>query len=414
MARSTTVTSGQLKNGMRWVSASDPAALTVSFQMLTLAGARSEPKGKRGIAHLVEHLLFDGTSKHTAAELVSPIYDHGGELNAFTSNDLAVYHCRTLHDRLESMLQFFSEILYHSTFADEFIEKEKEVVLQEISMRTGNPVSLLSMVLLPKNAWAGTPAEDPVGGNEEDIRGITRRDVLDFVERQYRPENIVLSISGRVDSSKLEALLDQYFSFTVQVKERPPIPLAQGITQDQPKAYNMQIGGNDAVVAVAFPYDTETLEKYTDVLSNVLIDTMNSRLFIKLRTELALVYSIMPLSTSLRDVSLFGFVFSTKNDADNIKQTVETTLGELNEIATNGITTEELDRAKGFLVARARIALEDTMTLAAHYGEQLILDKPLKPYDDVITDIEALTTDDIQYAASELFSESRLNIAIIS
>jgi len=409
------VSQGTLANGMRWIAAHDSGAKTVSFQMLTLAGSRMDPKGKTGISHLVEHTLFDGTTKHTAEELVTQLSQYGGQLNAYTSNDLAVYHCKLRSEHLERILSFFSEILYESVFSDESIEREKDVVLQEITMRSSSPVSQLAMILIPQKAWKGTPAAEPVGGREADIRSITRKDVLRYVEQMYRPENIVLSIAGNISSlATLPTLLTQYFSFNVKNRPMPAIPLAKRIRQDETATYSMELNQKDAVVAMTFPYMTERLEKYVDVLSNVLMDTMNSRLFVELRTKTGLVYSVSPLSNQLRDVGLFGFLFMIDNKPEKVSEATNISLNVVDSIAVNGITADELSRAKTYITEQRLLALEDTMTLASFYGQELLLKGKVRPYQEVITEVKNLTLQDIQDAASQLFSISRLNIAILT
>jgi predicted Zn-dependent peptidase len=385
----------------------------MSFQMLTLAGSRMELEGKRGLAHLVEHLLFAGTSKHSANELVQQIYDYGGELNAYTNNDCCVVHCKLRAPHLEHMLSFFSEILYDSIFSDESIEREKKVVLAEIALRTGSPLAMLTMVLLPQRAWVGTPASQPVGGNEADIQSITRNDVVQFVERMYQPQNIVLSVSGNIPSNIAE-LLDHYFSYHVESRYMGEIPLATGVKQDQPQNYDTSDNNSDATIALAFPYDTEPFEKYVGVLSYALIETMSCRVFRKLRTELGLIYSVNTLSNSLRDISIFGFAFRTKNTDQNIKTCIDGSMAILKDVVQNGITVVELDRAKAFIVESMLLGLENTMTLAAYYGEQLLLKDEIVPYNDRIDEIRTITNDDIRRTASELFTTSRLNLAIIN
>jgi len=409
------VLTGTLSNGMRWIAAHDAGAKSVSFSMLTLAGSRCEPQGKRGLAHLVEHLQFTATQHYTTSELTEQIYDYGGSLNAYTTNDMAVYHCKITPANAERLFAFFSEILFYPLYREEDIEKEKGVVLQEISTRSSNPVAMLAMVLIPQHAWAGTPAETPVGGNEADIRSITRADVLRFVAQYYQPANIVLSIAGQLDGLDIEALFTQYFNYTTHVERAPAIPIALGIIQDKAKQYEIEAGGDDATIAIVFPYDTLKLSKPAlALLSAHLFDTMTSRLFLKLRTEMGLIYSVSALSSTLRDVSLFGFVFATKKEKDNVSRVIEASLAELNEIATNGLNERALARAKRYVVESARLELEDSMTLAAFYGEQLLLTGEVRMYDaERIDAVLALTNVEVQYTAAELFTLSRLNLAVV-
>ena len=410
------VKTGILANGMRYVAAHDPGAKSMSFQMLTLAGSRMESPGKLGLAHLCEHLMFDGTAQHpNANDLIAQISEYGGQLNAYTSSDLAVYHAKMTPQHYDLVFSFFSEILYHSLFTDESIEREKNVVLQEIAMRTGNPVAMLAMVLLPQRAWQDTPAAEPVGGREADIRSITRADVLDFVDKMYRPENIVLSMAGNLPPfNVLEKSLDKYFSFNVKNKPMPAVPLAKRIKQDETFTYEMKMSQNDATVAMVFPYMTNRLEKYVDVLSNVLMDTMSSRLFVELRTKTGLIYSVSPLSNQLRDVGLFGFLFQTENKEEKVAQAANLSLEVLNSLVLQGITEQELARAKTYIEEKHYLALEDTMTLASFYGQELLLKGKIRPYRELLTETQALTLEDIHYAAGELFSVSRLNLAVFT
>lgn len=408
-----TVTTGRLKNGMRWVSTSDPTAKSVTFQMLTLAGSRSEPEGKRGMAHLIEHLFFTGTTKHSSSELVQQIHDYGGELNADTGVDSCNYYCKIRSPHLERVLSFFSEVLYQSTFTPEVIENEKEVVLNEIALRTGSPVAMLSSVLLPQRAWVGTPACHPVGGNETDIRSITRDDVLAFIDQMYQPQSIVLSIAGNLPPN-LEALLEKYFSYHVKSRGECLVPLATGVLQTELQTYGVSNGTDDAVIAIAFPYSTVELEKYIRVLNYVLVDTMSSRLFKKLRSELGLIYAVVPISNELRDVGMFGFSVTTKNSDKNVKSCVDESLKILKEVALNGITEIELNQAKAYLVESKLLALEDSSTLANYYGEQLLMRKEFMPYNEGIEELKRLRLEELRWACKRLFVDERMNLAIIN
>jgi len=408
-----TVTTGTLKNGMRWVGTSDLTAKSITFQLLTLAGSRSEPVGKKGMAHLIEHLFFTGTTKHSASELVQQIYDYGGDLNADTGVDSCNYYCKIRSPHLERVLAFFSEILYESTFTPESIQNEVEVVLNEVSMRTGSSVAMLSAVVLPQIAWVGTPACHPVGGTEQDLRSITREDVVAFIEQMYQPHTIVLSVAGNIPRN-IEALLEKYFSYHVKSRGECYVPLAEGIFQTQLQTYNVSNGTDDSVVVIAFPYTTKELEKYIPVLSHVLVDTMSSRLFKRLRSELGLTYAVISISSELRDVGLFGFTVTTKNSDANIKACVEESLKILREVAEEGITEVELSRAKAFIVEGKLLALEDSGTLARYYGEQVLMGKELVAYNEAIDELRGMGLKEVREAGKRLFVEERLNLAIIS
>lgn len=408
-----TVTTGTLKNGMRWVGTSDLTAKSITFQLLTLAGSRSEPMGKKGMAHLIEHLFFTGTTKHSASELVQQIYDYGGELNADTGVDSCNYYCKIRAPHLERVLAFFSEILYESTFTPESIQNEIEVVLNEVSMRTGSPVAMLSSVILPQKAWVGTPACHPVGGTEADLRSITREDVIAFVEQMYQPHTIVLSVAGNIPKN-IEALLEKHFSYHVKSRGECYVPLAEGIFQNQLQTYNVSNGTDDSVIVIAFPYTTRELEKYVPVLSHVLVDTMSSRLFKRLRSELGLTYAVVSISSELRDVGLFGFTVTTKSSDVNIKACVDESLKILKAVAEEGITEVELSRAKAFIVEGKLLALEDSGTLARYYGEQVLMEKELVAYNESIEELRGIGLEEVREAGKRLFVEERLNLAIIS
>lgn len=407
--------SGELPNGLRYIINPDSTAKTLSLQLLVLAGSRTEPQGQRGLAHLVEHLLFDGTEAHNTSSLLQQVYDYGGELNAYTNTDLAVFHCKMRGIHIERMLSFFSEILYTSLFSEEDIQREKEIVLQEVSMRTSAPAAYLALVHFPQTAWRGTPAEQPVGGNREEILALTRDQVLDFVHSRYCPQNIVLSLSGQVDGIGAVPLLKHYFNLTPKITSCPSPQWAMYIPQQHQQVLEEgRRGKGDAVVAMAFPYMTYQHEHAIEVLNSLLIDTMNSRLFVRLRTQLALVYSVESCHSQLADVSLFGFAFTVKNNHELIQRCLTEATNILENLKTVDVSQEELDRAVSFVQESKLLALEDSMVKAAYYGEQLLLKKEVKNYEQEIENLDLLQPMDIRKTCVQLFANERLNLAVLA
>lgn len=442
---------GRLPNGVRWVTTTTPNHATVSFQVLVRAGSRYEPAQYTGLAHVVEHLCFTGTPEYTALELTRLLSIYGAEINAYTNSEMAVYHCKVVPEYLAATLRLYGQMLFETMITAETLATEKEVVLREVGQRLGHPMGYLSMVLLPQYAWEGTADARPVGGTPPEIAGVTPQVVQRFMAEYYTPANVVIAVSGAVPADIVALLEDAFGGYTVHpcfwqlpgeerarirqglanrshadtgewTEEIPRSPPQHACHHPQPMAviqqahtreYTFPLSGGDAIIALSFPYDTAQYKTAAALLSYLLLETMGARLLANLRMQRGLVYEVTPLSVILSEVALFGFSFQVANDDAVIDEAIDATLHELHRLRHEPVALDELRHAQQALAARARLHLEDSMTLAAYYGPQLMHGQPLRLYPEETMEILQFTPAGLQCAALTLFAPSRLNIAVM-
>ena len=200
----------KLDNGLRVVVENIGYVNSVSVGLWIENGSRNENVRNSGISHFIEHMLFKGTCHRTAKKIAEEIEDVGGQINAFTGREATCFYIKALDTHLDLSLDILSDMLFNSNFLEEEIEKEKGVVFEEINMSEDSPEDVLSD-LHTKAIWDRDSISLPILGTMDTVKSFTRKDILDYIESYYIPENSVISISGKFDMNNIEKLVEKYF-----------------------------------------------------------------------------------------------------------------------------------------------------------------------------------------------------------
>jgi len=271
-------------------------------------GSRDERPEEEGIAHFIEHVIFKGTEKRKAFHILSRIEDVGGELNAYTTKEDTCIYASFLARDYERALELFADIVFHSVFPEKEIEKEKEVVIDEINSYKDSPGELI-FDDFEELIYPDYPIGRNILGSEKAVKGLRRDDIIDFVKRNYRPGRMVISSVGDIPFDKLVRLIERYFGDipgdpAVLVRERPGIYLPRQKVIDMDTYQNHCIIGN-----VAYDY-TEDKRLAFSLLVNILGGTgMNSRLNLNIREKYGLAYNIEASYTPYSDTGIFTIYF---------------------------------------------------------------------------------------------------------
>jgi predicted Zn-dependent peptidase len=399
-----------LDNGLRLVTAVMPHTRSVAISFFIGAGSRYEDDKHAGISHFIEHMLFKGTKKRpTSVEICTPIEGVGGMLNAGTDKELTIYWCKIARSHFPSALDVLVDILINSLFASDEIEKERQVIIEEINMSLDSPPQRVSM-LIDELLWPGQAMGRDVAGTRESVAAISREMMLDYLFRQYQPDNVVLAIAGDIRHKEVVAAVDRAVAGWKKGKPRA------GFTP-----YKDQMGRRVLIekrdteqtqLCLALPglsiVDPRRFK--LDLLNVILGEGMSSRLFAEIRDRLGLAYSIQSYAEHFLDNGVLAV--SAGVDAKNLPVAVRAILAELTRLK-EAIPEAELSKAKELFKGRILLRMEDSRSVSGWMGGQEILTGEILTVDEVITIVDAVTTQELKKLAEELLVGEKLRLAVV-
>jgi predicted Zn-dependent peptidase len=399
-----------LDNGLRLLTAAMPHTRSVAINYFIGAGSRYETEEQAGISHFIEHVCFKGTAKRpTSTEIATVIEGVGGMLNAGTDKELTIYWCKVAQPHFGSALDVMSDILLNSKFDPAEIEKERQVIIEEINMSLDSPAQRVSM-LIDELMWPGHPLGRDIAGSKESVAAISREMMLDYLAGQYQPANAVLSIAGNIEQQE-----------TVEAVSKA----TAGWSKRQPPARYMPYHGNTGRRVLIEKRETEQTqlclalpglsithpERFKlDLLNIILGEGMSSRLFIEIRDKLGLAYSIQSYAEHFLDTG--AMTISAGVDNKNLAVAVKAIIEELTRLKEK-IPEAELNKAKELFKGRILLRMEDNRSVSGWMGSQEILTGEILTVDEVITIIDAITAGELQQIAGELIVGDRLRLAAV-
>jgi predicted Zn-dependent peptidase len=378
-----TVEITRLPSGLIVATDPMPHLMSAALGVWVNCGARHEASSEAGLSHLLEHMAFKGTSTRSAKDIATEIEAVGGDINAYTSREQTAFHARVLKDDVGLALDMIADILIHSTFEEGELEREREVIIQEIGQTSDTPDDLV-FDYLQEASYPGQPMGWPIFGSEKTVAGFSRDDLVSFMGRHYRAGAMMLIASGAVDHAAM-----------VEAGARLFAPLAEGTERESLPA---EFKGGDmrtlddleqAHLAFAFPgvasADPDAIT--AQVFATALGGGMSSRLFQEAREKRGLCYSIYAFSHSYRDTGMIGVYSGTAED--KCGEIAPLIAAEIEAMAT-GTTEEEAARARAQLKASLLMGLESPHQrcelMAGHlytYGRVLGLDEIIARVDAV-------------------------------
>lgn len=399
-----------LDNGLRVVLENIDYVKSVSVGLWIENGSRNEDLKNNGISHFIEHMMFKGTENRTALQIAECIEDVGGQINAFTGKEATCYYIKILNSHMELALEVLSDMLFNSKFKEEDIEKEKGVVIEEISMTEDSPEDVLSD-LHCKAIWGDDSISYPILGTLETVKSFKRSDIVDYINKYYIPENSVISICGNFDINKLEKLINKYFGNWSSGENK-------NITcYSKPKIENNHLFKNKNIEQLHISLGFEGLELGNDdmyplvLLSNVLGGGASSVLFQKIREEKGLCYSIYSYMSSFNktgSVSIYTGLNPayTEDTISLIKQVV-------NDFSKKGINKEKLIKSKEQLKGSYILGLESTSTRMFNNGKSVLFLNRINDPEIIMKKIDKITEDKLQEVMARTFGAGIKNSAFV-
>lgn len=397
-----------LDNGVRIITEEIPHVRSVSLGVWVNVGSRDEEEKNNGIAHFIEHMLFKGTEKRTAKDIAESLDAVGGQINAFTTKEYTCYHAKVLDEHLDLALDVISDMLFNSLFSPEDIEREKNVIVEEIKMYEDAPDELVHDVLTGA-MWNAHALGRPIIGREEVVRGIDRTLLLEFYERYYRCGDMVISCAGNIDHDQVVEKVTKAFAHLSPVNgvRRYAVPHAATETvcrRKETEQVHLCLGTE----GLALDHDDVYVMQ---VINTVLGGGLSSRLFQKIREDRGLVYTVFSYHSSYHDTGLFC-VYAGLN-GDNVNQVLEIVMNEINDLKVNGIGENELKRTKDQLKGGFLLSLENVNSRMSRLAKsELYLGRITTP-DEVVSRLQAVSADQIKRVANEMFDAERFSMATV-
>ena len=399
-----------LDNGLRLCTAAMPHTRSVSISFFIGAGSRYETVEQSGISHFIEHLCFKGTEKRpTPAEISTVIEGVGGMLNAGTDKELTIFWCKVAQPHFASSLDVLVDILLNSKFDPAELEKERQVIIEEINMSLDVPPQRVSM-LIDELLWPGHPLGRDVAGTRESVAAISRDMILDYLASQYQPDNTVLAIAGDIRHDEVVSVVGE--ATAGWSKSRPRLEyepfrgkISRRVLVEYRETEQSQLCLSLPGLSITHP-DRFKL----DLLNVVLGEGMSSRLFTEVRDRLGLAYSIQSYAEHFLDVG--AVTVHAGVDNKNLAVAVRAILEELSRLK-EVIPEAELTKAKELFKGRVMLRLEDSRAVSGWMGGQEVLTGNILTVDEVINIVDAITAGELQRLAGELLVAEKLCLAVV-
>ena len=397
-----------LPNGLRIIH--EPTLSKVAYCGFAIdAGTRDEAENEQGMAHFVEHLIFKGTEKRKAWHILNRMENVGGDLNAYTSKEESVGYAAFLTEHLERALELLGDIVFHSTFPQHEIEKETEVIIDEIQSYEDNPSELI-FDDFEDMIFRNHPLGRNILGKPDLLRSFRTEDVLSFTRRFYQPGNMVFFVQGQYDFKKIVRLAEKHLAdvpaVTVDNQRVPPplyVPERLVVPKDTHQAHVM-IGSRGYNA-----YDDKRTALY--LLNNILGGPgMNSKLNVSLRERRGLVYNVESNLTSYTDTGAFCIYFGT--DIEDMDTCLKLTYKELKRMRDVKMTSSQLAAAKKQLIGQIGVASDNFENNALGMAKTYLHYHKYESSEVVFKRIETLTAEQLMEVANEMFAEEYLSTLI--
>jgi predicted Zn-dependent peptidase len=395
------------QNGVRVILENIPTVRSVAIGVWIGTGSRNETLSNNGISHFLEHMFFKGTKTRSALDIAEAFDSIGGQVNAFTSKEYTCYYAKVLDNHAPFALDVLADMFFNSTFEEEELVKEKNVVYEEIKMYEDTPDDIVHD-LLSKAIYENHSLGYPILGTEETLATFTGNTLKDYVHNMYTPDRVVVSIAGNIDETfikEVEKIFGSYEGGQRKTEEEKPIFHMNQIARkkDTEQAHlclgyeGLQVGHEDIYELI--------------ILNNILGGSMSSRLFQEVREKRGLSYSVFSYHSAFEDtgiVTLYGGTGAKQLDV--LFETIQDTLATLKR---DGITDKELANSKEQLKGSLMLSLESTNSRMSRNGKNELVLGRHRSLDDMVAQIDSVTKDAVNEMGIRIFKDD-FSVSLIS
>lgn len=398
-----------LKNGLTIMAEYIPHVKSISLGVWIEVGSRMENKENSGISHFIEHMLFKGTKNRTSKQIASEIDNLGGQINAFTSKECTCYYVKLLDSHITTGVDILSDMILNSKFDESDIDKERSVIIEELKMYEDSPDEL-SYDLLVENIYKDSSLGMNIIGTEETLENINKKELLEYFNTYYVPNNSVIAISGSFDFDEIVKLIEEKFGLwqknDVEIKyEDVKFNVSTTLKEKDTEQLNV------AIALEAIPVENKE-EAYTlAVINTIFGGSISSRLFQKVREEKGLAYSIYSAHTLYKKVGELGIFLSLSNE--NLPKAYKAIISEIELLKNKYITQEELTNSKEQLKGSYLLNLESTSSKMMALGRSMITSKSIETTDDILNSIDNVDLESVKNLIDKIFIKDKLSICVV-
>jgi predicted Zn-dependent peptidase len=397
-----------LDNGIRIVTKQIPHARSVTSGVWVNVGARDEKGEEGGLSHFIEHMIFKGTTRRTALDIAKEFDAIGGQCNAFTSKENTCYYAKVMDTHVDTMMDLLSDIFLNSVFDPDEVERERQVILQEIKMVEDTPDEHIH-ILLVQGVWGNHPIGRSILGTHETVNRFDADTIKEYFSRAYQPERIVIAAAGNIDHEPFSESIARTFEV---VRKGNSFPERTKPTMDWvANTYPKKLEQVHICLGTRGVHATDPKRHACALLNVVLGGNMSSRLFQEIRERRGLAYAVYSFVSSYSDTGLLGVYVGV--DKANTDQVISLIMKEMKRLKDTPIDDSELINAKEHLKGGIYLAAESTdnqMTRLAHneitFGRYVSLD-------ELTRNIEAVTAEEIMALADEIFKDEAVTLAVL-
>lgn len=397
-----------LDNGIRLVHHRIPG-IVAHCGLVINAGSRDECPLEYGIAHFIEHMLFKGTRKRKAYYILSRLEDVGGELNAYTTKEETAIHASFIRDDYERAVEIIYDIVFNSVLPEKEIEKEKEVVIEEINSYLDNPAEMI-FDDFEEQIFAHQPIGHNILGTSSTVKSFNQKTLTDFISMNYNTDQMVFCSVGNISDEKILRLFRKYFGTVSEKKRNKRNSLAYTYTSSS-ITKKMNTNQNHCIIGnIAYTLrDEKRLAMF--LLNNILGGQgLNSRLNMSLREKNGLAYNVESAYNPYCDTGAFSIYFGT--DSQNLEKSIRVTLAELTKLRREKLGTVQLSKAKNQIKGYLARGYENHENLMLSLGKSLLVFNRIESMEETCKKIDGITSSDLMDAANEIFDPVKLSMLI--
>lgn len=404
------VTINQLSNGVRVVMEEIPYVRSISFGIWVKNGSKNENSDNNGISHFIEHMLFKGTQKRTAKQIAEEMDAVGGQINAYTTKEYTCYHTRVLDKHFDRAIDVMSDMFLNSKFDTADIQKECNVITEEISMYEDSPEELVHDAL-QEAIWKGSSLGLPILGTVESITTFTTEKLKKYFSENYHNDNTVISIAGNFKEKEILPKIEKYLG---QWKSMVPYTAANTKTIYYPVLLNRKKDIEQVHLCIAFPgLERDHADKYVLTVFNTIFGGgMSSLLFQKIREENGLTYSIYSYLSAYLDAGLFTiYAGMSPNQTEKV---IGLVINEIRGLLEEDKISEKLIKiTKEQIISNFIIGTESTVNRMTSAGGSILLRGNIQSQEEIIENVEKVTKTDIDRLIHKIFDFSQMSISAV-
>lgn len=399
---------GKLRNEIPLIYEEVPGLKSVSFGVFVKMGSALENRDNNGISHVIEHMIFKGTSKYTVKEMADIMSDLGGNINAYTSKENTVFYGRVLNEDFENAISLMGQMLLDPSFDEKELAKEKHVILDEIDLYDDSAEDLCHE-LLQKKVWKNSPYGYIISGSRTNVKSFSRESIVDTWKNNYVPENMVISVAGGLDYYKVYDIVDRFFG----IMDRNGAANEYSVPEYEPGFLCKYKDTEQVHLNIAFENAPASDESRfpMNIINAALGGNLNARLFQKIREEMGLTYSIYSYGSSFNKAGLFH-IYASMNPSQVLK-VMEGIFDVIKDLRNHGIDGEELERIKKQLKTEIILTGESVSAKMNSNAKSFLMLGRVEEIDEVIENNNRVTVKDIEQCLIKYLDVSRCSVCLI-